>query len=371
SRYNGDAAVGLLLFKESGANTVRVAERVEEVLAQLRVQYPELSIATATSQAGFISGAINNLVSQVITGGVLAFLVLFLFLRDPRVPLAIALAIPISLLATFALFDLAGISFNIMSLGGLALGVGMLTDNSVVVVENIYRHRELGLSPTEAAAVGAEEVQRAIIASTLTTIAVFGPTIYVQGVAGQLFGSLSFAVAFSLGATIIVSLTVLPVQAARWGMSESTSAPARLFKRLIEPVARLVRPLLDGFERWFVVVQGRYAGWLDWALSHRATVLIGAAALLLITIPFAVSLPRSVLPVVDQGAFRLSLELPRGTPIEETSRVAGQLEELLRADDGVEALFTLVGRQAAVAGVEDASGLHTARMDVRLTSDAS
>src|SRR5690606_37826631 len=317
SRYNGDAAVGLLLFKESGANTVRVAERVEEVLAQLRVQYPELSIATATSQAGFISGAINNLVSQVITGGVLAFLVLFLFLRDPRVPLAIALAIPISLRATFALFDLAGISFNIMSLGGLALGVGMLTDNSVVVVENIYRHRELGLSPTEAAAVGAEEVQRAIIASTLTTIAVFGPIIYVQGVAGQLFGSLSFAVAFSLAATILVSLTVLPVLAARWSMHAEDAPPSRM-KRLFAPVGRLFQPFLDGFERGFARFQRWYEGALDWALLHRGFVVGGAAVLLALCIPVALTLPRSVLPSVDQGAFRVELELPRGTPIEET-----------------------------------------------------
>lgn len=371
SRLDGEDAVGLLLFKEGGANTVRVAERVEEVLEQLRFQYPDLQIVVASSQAGFISAAIDNLLEQVIVGGLLAFLTLFFFLRDPRVPLAIALAMPLALVSTFALFDLSGITLNIMSLGGLALGVGMLTDNSIVVVENIYRHRELGLSPSEAAAAGAEEVQRAIIASTLTTIAVFGPIIYVEGVAGQLFGSLSFAVAFSLGATIIVALTVLPVQAARWGMAENRSAFSRFLGRLVEPLARLVRPMLNAFERWFLVVQERYALALDWALGHRGMVLAGAAALLLVTVPFALSLPRTVLPTVEQGAFRLVLELPRGTPIEETSRVAGELEAMLSADEDVHAVFTLVGRQAAVAGVEDVSGLHSARMDVRLESGAT
>src|SRR5690606_9097604 len=272
SRCDGEAAVGLLLFKEAGANTVRVAERVEVVLDQLRAQYPELQIVVATSQAGFISSAIQNLISQVISGGMLAFLVLFLFLRDPRVPVAISLAMPISLLATFALFDLFGITFNIMSLGGLALGVGMLADNSIVVVENIYRHRELGLSAREAAAVGTEEVTRAIIASTLTTIAVFGPIVYVEGVAGQLFGSLSFAVAFSLATTIMVSLTVLPVMAARWDSNEEGKGPGFL-ARAFRPIGALLRPLLDGFERGFVRFQGWYEGILRWSLHRRSAVV--------------------------------------------------------------------------------------------------
>lgn len=365
SRYDGEPAVGLLLFKEAGANTVRVAERVDVVLEQLRNQYPELRIEVATSQAGFISAAIDNLISQVISGGMLAFLVLFLFLRDPRVPVAISLAMPISLLATFALFDLFGITFNIMSLGGLALGVGMLADNSIVVVENIYRHRELGLSAREAAAVGTEEVTRAIIASTLTTIAVFGPIVYVEGVAGQLFGSLSFAVAFSLATTIMVSLTVLPVMAARWDSNEEGKGPGFL-ARAFRPIGALLRPLLDGFERGFVRFQGWYEGILRWSLHRRSAVVGGALLLLALSVPVALSLPRSVLPTVDQGSFRIDLELPRGTPIEQTSDAAGRLESVLLADEDVAAVFTLVGRQAAIAGVEDVSGLHTARLDVRL-----
>jgi multidrug efflux pump subunit AcrB len=153
----------------------------------------------------------------MILGAVLAFLVLILFLRDPRYPVAISLAIPISVITTFALFHAFGVSINIMSLGGLALGIGMLVDNSIVVIENIFRHREKGLRAAAAAALGAEEVQRAITASTLTTIAVFGPIIYVEGVAGELFASLSFAVAFSLLASLLVAVTLLPTMAARWG----------------------------------------------------------------------------------------------------------------------------------------------------------
>ena len=163
ARYNGRPAVGLLLFKESGANTVRVADRVDEVLNQLRVEYPETQLDVATSQAGFISDAIASVVQALLIGGVLAFLVLFFFLRDARYPVAIALAIPISVVASFSLLDLAGVSLNIMSLGGLALGVGMLVDNSIVVLENIFRHRELGKSPMAAAAIGAKTVASGVL----------------------------------------------------------------------------------------------------------------------------------------------------------------------------------------------------------------
>ncbi|MGH7463212.1 MAG: efflux RND transporter permease subunit, partial [Longimicrobiales bacterium] len=183
ARYNGKEAVGILLFKESGANTVRVMEDVEEVLGQLRAEYSTVTVDIASSQADFVSGAISNLVQEMILGGLLAFLVLVLFLRDARFPVAVGLAIPISVVVTFALLHAFNVSLNIMSLGGLALGVGMLVDNSIVVIENIFRHREKGLGASLSAAIGTEEVQRAITAATLTTIAVFGPIIYVQGVA--------------------------------------------------------------------------------------------------------------------------------------------------------------------------------------------
>ncbi len=366
TRYDGQEAVGLLLFKESGANTVRVAERVETVLAQLREQYPELRLAVATSQAGFISEAISNVIQEVLLGGVLAFLVLFLFLRDVRVPVAIALVIPISLIATFALFDAAGISINIMSLGGLALGVGLLMDNSIVVVENIIRQRELGLGPVEAAAVGTEEVQRAIVASTLTTIAVFGPIIYVRGVAGEMFGSLSFAVAFALGASVVVAITLLPAMAARWTVAPSIDGSAAGGDPSGRRNRNIITRFLDAFEASFARFAAWYERMLALALDHRFPVLGVALVLLVLAVFVMLALPRSMLPQVDQGSFRVALSLPRGTPLERTSQDAARLETVLQGDPGVEAVFTRVGRQAAVAGVDDASGLHTALLDVRV-----
>ena len=363
ARHDGREAIGLLIYKESGANTVRVAEQVDEVLAQLREQYPEVDVRIATSQAGFIAGAIANLVQEMILGALLAFLVLVLFLRDARYPVAIALAIPISVIATFALLHATGVSLNIMSLGGLALGIGMLVDNSIVVIENIFRHREKGLAPAVAAAIGTDEVRRAITASTLTTIAVFGPIIYVEGVAGELFAALSFAVAFSLLASLVVAVILLPTMAARW---DGTAAGAGRVRHE-GPVRHALLAPLRAFDRGWNAFAALYHRELDRALRHRGRVVLGSLLLLALTLPLAFSLDRSVLPVVDQGEFRARIELPRGTPLETTADVSARLEQVLQEDPGVTAVFARIGRQSAAQGIaEEQSGLHTAVLDVKL-----
>jgi HAE1 family hydrophobic/amphiphilic exporter-1 len=378
ARYNGTESVGLLLFKESGANTVRVAEDVDRILDQLRAQYPDLRIDVAMSQAGFITEAISNVVQALVYGGILAFLVLFLFLRDPRYPIAVSLAIPISVVATFSLLDLAGVSLNIMSLGGLALGVGMLVDNSIVVLENVFRHREEGKGPNESAVRGAEEVQGAITASTLTTISVFGPIIYVEGVAGELFGDLSFAVAFALLASLLVALTLLPTMSARWAAAVDLRGATRLRQVAVggarvaaRGFGRVFGPFLDWFDGRFAVFAVWYHGMLERALAHRGRVVAAAAGLLVAGVALGALLERDVLPDVDQGAFTVRLDLPRGTPLEETTDAAGRVEAVFLADPEVDAVFTRVGRQEAIAGVEDdESGLHTAVLEVRLHDGA-
>jgi HAE1 family hydrophobic/amphiphilic exporter-1 len=365
ARYNGKEAIGLLVFKESGANTVQVDEDVHTVLAQLRVEYPEVAVDVAMSQAGFVAGAISNLIQEMVLGGVLAFLVLMVFLRDARYPVAIALAIPISVISTFALLHAFGVTLNIMSLGGLALGIGMLVDNSIVVIENVFRHTEKGLRPAAAAAIGTEEVQRAITASTLTTIAVFGPVIYVEGVAGELFAALSFAVAFSLLTSLLVAVTLLPAMAARWKADTEGGRRRGFFYRGLDVVSksapfRAFDRAWDRFARW-------YDRCLAWALHHRARVVAAAVIMLLLTLPFAFSLERSVLPDVDQGEFRARIDLPRGSTLETTAEAAATLETMLLADGAVDAVFSRIGKQVAVGGLEeDRSGIHTAVLDVRL-----
>lgn len=415
ARYAGSESVGLLVFKESGANTVTVAESVAEVLEQLAAEYPGMSLQIADDQAGFIADSISNVVQALVFGGLLAFLVLFLFLRDTRYPFAIALAIPISVVGTFALMDAAHVSLNIMSLGGLALGVGMLVDNSIVVLENIFRHRsELGKGAVEAAAAGAEEVQSAITASTLTTISVFGPIIYVEGVAGQLFRDLSLAVAFSMLASLLVALTLLPSLAARFGEGGRDSAPVGdapraprpegFLKRVIWTGGHVVRapfrlirglwrlgvalvvfwgqsiggvigttsaPLLRAFDRFFDVFTERYHTALEWSLERPARILGSAVAALAVTVALAFGLPRDLLPAVDQGAFSIHLELAEGTALSATDDAAALVEASALADPDIDAVFTSVGRDvSAYAEGEETSGLHTATLQVRVRPGA-
>lgn len=410
ARYAGEESIGILVFKEAGANTVRVARAVDEVLEQLNTEYPTVRIDIADSQAGFIADSISNVVQALIFGGVLAFLVLFLFLRDPRYPVAIALAIPISVVGTFALMDAFDVSLNIMSLGGLALGVGMLVDNSIVVLENIFRHRkELGEDPVVAASRGAEEVQSAITASTLTTISVFGPIIYVEGVAGELFKDLSLAVAFSLMASLLVALTLLPSLAARFAVGtapvpervvEAAGRPAGFFAtalwalkgiallpvRLVAGAWRLATdllgfwassigaalkfifsPVLTAFDSMFDRFAERYHATLGWSLDNPGRVLFASGAALGLSLLAAMGLQRDLLPDVDQGAFRIRLELEEGTALEATIAAAQIVEAAALADPDVDAVFSNVGRDVrAYAAGEEASGLHTATFQVRV-----
>ncbi|MEQ9399141.1 MAG: efflux RND transporter permease subunit [Longimicrobiales bacterium] len=416
ARYAGTEAVGLLVFKESGANTVNVAELVETTLTQLEEEYPAIRVDVAHSQAGFIADSISNVVQALVFGGILAFLVLFLFLRDPRYPVAIALAIPISVVGTFALMEAFDVSLNIMSLGGLALGVGMLVDNSIVVLENIFRHREeLGEDPVTAATLGAEEVQAAITASTLTTISVFGPIIYVEGVAGELFEDLSLAVAFSLLASLLVALTLLPSLAARFaGLAVAPPVRAAPLRRERRPgvlgavrwvggsvvrapgwvagrgwalgralvvfwgqsigggLGRAFGPGLRRFDRWFDRFAVRYHAALEWSLDRSGVVLGAAGAALVLTLVMGAALQRDLLPHVDQGAFQIRLELPEGTALDATAEAAGRIEAAVLDDPDVAAVFSNIGRDVqAYADGEQATGLHTATFQVRVSESAS
>ncbi len=435
ARFNGAPAIGLQVFKEAGTNTVRVADGVRETLDQLREEFPGISVEIASSQAAFIRDAISNVVSALLLGGALAFLVLFLFLRDPRYPLAIGLAIPISVMAAFALCYAFDVSLNIMSLGGLALGVGLLVDNSIVVLENIFRHREeSGGSARASAGRGAREVAAAITASTLTTIAVFGPVLYVEGVAGALFGDLSLAVTFSLLASLLVALTLLPVLAAQvarrrrgaeaggpGGLDGEMSPSARpgaagaadaeqpgrvrRFGRAVRTGAatgvrgvgggvayvgrsvkltgvdvatgggrilgRLFGPFLRAFERAFLRFADRYERTLEWALAHRLEVLSIAVVALAGAVMLAGSLPRGLMPRVDERQFWVELNLPQGTPIRTTDETAAEVERLLLDMADVSGIFTRVGRsRGSELAARDLTGLNNAALDVQLAGSS-
>jgi multidrug efflux pump subunit AcrB len=211
TRYNGYESVGVMVKKSGDANAVEVSKEVKTVLDELRDGYKDLEISVAFDQADFINESIDSVTQAVTYGGILAFITLFFFLKDFRTPINIALSIPISIIATFALLYFSGVSINLISLSGLALGVGMLVDNSIVILENISRHREMGKGKVEAAIIGAKEVSMPVAASTITTIIVFMPIVFISGVAGEIFKDQSIAVTYSLVSSLVVSLTLLPV----------------------------------------------------------------------------------------------------------------------------------------------------------------
>jgi HAE1 family hydrophobic/amphiphilic exporter-1 len=209
TRLDGAESIGLLVRKESGANTVKVTKLVREVIGQIRGENPGISLSVVNEQAKTIEDAIGAVKDELIQGAVLAFLTLLIFLQEWKTPLIIGTVIPISIIGTFSLLFFGDITLNIMSLGGLALGVGMLDDCAVVVSENIFRHRTLGKGLKEAAYIGTKEVGPAVISTALTTIVVFLPVIYVHGVAGQLFKDTALTVTFALLASLLVSLTLI------------------------------------------------------------------------------------------------------------------------------------------------------------------
>jgi HAE1 family hydrophobic/amphiphilic exporter-1 len=358
ARHDGRDAIVLLVRKTPSANAVQVARRAARVVDELRRAHPAVNVAIASSQATFVRGAIANVAQEVIVGGILAFVVLFLFLRDARVPASIGVVIPVSLLAACALLDAAGLSLNVMTLGGLALGVGLLMDNAIVVAESILRRRHAldgAVGARDAAIEGSAEVQAAVLTSTLTTIAVFAPVAYVAGIPGRLFGALALSIAFALGASALLALTVLPAMASRW-----TAGTTAQRGRSLRALAAFDR-VFDAFAAWYERV-------LAIALDHRAWVVVLAAALFAATVAGGSALERTVLPVVDQGTFRVRLTLPPGTSLERTALAAARLDSALRRDANVASVLSRIGQDAESdeTGERASGGAHVALLDVRV-----
>ena len=376
NRLNGEQAVGVLLIKEAGANTVAVAGRVAAVLKQIRDEYPEVHISEIANQANFISLAIRNVVQAMLYGGLLAVLVLFVFLRDARLPLVIAVSIPVSILAAFLLFYKFGVQLNIMSLGGLALGIGLLVDNSIVVLENIFRLREDGLDIRKAATQGAAEVGMPLLASTLTTVAVFLPIAYIRGVAGQLFRDQAFAVTWSLLASLPTALTLMPVLTVWLARQRRHAQDQRRGLSFLLPAA-LGRPARKT-ESLFSFVTGRvqsyfsralpaYENLLERALNRPGRTLLFTALVFLITLAAALGIHREFMPAAASREMTIDLSLPRGASLEWTSETAAGLEQMLFGDKDVVSVFAQIGkaRYGAELAMSDA-GSERARLRVRL-----
>lgn len=329
SRLDGRAAIALVVYKDAGANTVGVTRDIRRTLAQLQREFPSTHVEVVSEQARFVTDALANLAQEIVLGGLLSLAVILLFLRDWRTSLAIGAMIPLSVLVSLVALQLLGVTINILSLGGLALGVGLLVDNAIVVAEATGRHRAAGKPRMAAAQAAAEELAGPLTAGTLTTVLVFVPIIFVQGLAGALFRDLSLSVAVSLTSSLLLALTLLPVMmAGRTGAAAPPAVRQRAFPRLDDLGQRLAH---------------RYETGMAWSLAHPGPVLAIAAATVLAAAWILAWLPREILPRVDEGALVATLQLPEGTAIEETSRQVARLEAAAQAR-GSRNTYARVGR---------------------------
>jgi len=404
TRLNGSESIGILVRKESGANTVEVTQLAREVMEEIEQENTQIDILIVSEQAKYIENAISSVLNAIIFGGILAFFVLIIFLQDFKTPSIIAVVIPISIIATFNLLYFRDITLNIMSLGGLALGCGMLVDNSIVVSESIFRHRSLGKSLFEAALSGTKEVGMAVTASTLTTISVFLPIIYVHGVAGQLFKDQALTVTFALLSSLIVSLTLLPMLASRRlaiekdkkGAEDSAEIehldehpkkskwhflglPYKGLRRLVyflfkvvywvlnflfsfivqavllivhyiaipfRPVVRAIFKAYNAFYQRFALV---YHQFLLWSLDNKGKVLLGSLFFLSLTLFVATKIPRELMPKPETVSFEANLKTPIDFSFEQTADVVASLEQALGQKKSVVDYFSQVG---IVSGLE-------------------
>jgi HAE1 family hydrophobic/amphiphilic exporter-1 len=384
SRIDGREAVEIAIYKEGGTNTVTVAQAVQDRVATLQERLGRLGdgleLQLITDQSRYIRQSVSEVLSTAFIGGSLAILVLMLFLRDLKATLIIGISIPVSVVATFFLMFLSGISLNIMSLGGITLGIGLLVDNSIVVLESIQRKRERDLGIVEAARAGAGEVGQAVIASTMTTVCVFVPIVFVEGIAGQLFGDQALTVTFSLTVSLIVALTLIPMLASRQLNEPSKDdvaehARSRIALAVIAAVsfmsiwiARMVKWIVLGVvyvllavlyfpsKLFHFVYGGLTTGYphVQDAVLKRPFTVIGvtvvafAASLLLIG-----RLGSELVPELVQGEFFVNTELPPGTHLELNAKRMEILERGAMTLDGVRSVYTMIGssnEQGGTAG---------------------
>jgi len=319
-RINRKPGIRLAIQKQAGTNTVEVARRVLKELEGINRDITALSIIPITDNSKYIERSISNIGESVYSGGLLAVLVILLFLRNFRSTIVIALSIPISIICTFALVYFAGYTLNLMTLGGLALGVGMLVDNSIVVLENIYRHREEGASPTDAAIRGGDELTASVVASTLTTLVVFLPLIFARGVSGALFKQLAYVVAFALVCSLVVALTLVPMFAARL-LKHDSDAPKDPKSWSVWLFA-LSEKVLTGVESWY----GRSLGK---TLNAPGTLMGSVLLMMLASLLCLRGIGFELMPAADEGELRLSIKMEPGIRIPIIEEKVRQLEEIV------------------------------------------
>jgi len=362
---DGKPGISLYVQKQSGSNTVEVVNRVKKVLKELESSLAgRAKLTIIMDLSSFITRSLSNLSGVAIWGAVLAVLVLLFFLHNVRSVMIIAVAIPVSVIATFVAMDFSSITLNMMSMGGLALGMGMLVDNAIVVLENVFRHREEGADRKTAASVGTNEVSKAIIASTLTTISVFLPIVFVPGIAGVMFKDQALTVTFSLACSLIIALTLVPLLCSRFLRLESERR-----KRRVQWTRNITREFGSSLGR----MDDFYQKVLNWALDHRKTVVLLILAIFLLSLSLFWPLRlvgTEFFPSMHSGEILFTVETPPGTSLEVTEKAVSYVEKIIMDEvgDDLSALYTTIGSGEGIAALFSGEGTHSASVSIELVS---
>lgn len=336
TRVNENNAVGIHIMKQSDANTVKASEAVRAELAKIQEEMDlDFEVNIIYDSADFINQSMNNTVRMIYEGALLAVLVLFLFLRNMRSTLIIFTSIPLSIIATFVLMYFYGTTLNLITMGGLALGVGRIVDDSIVVFENIYRHRSLGLPPLEAAVTGASEVSSAVIASTMTFIAVFMPMVFVEGLASIIFTPMAMTICFAILCSLVVALTVIPLMSSRIltdkSMQRTRAGSGRIFKAT------------QKFGGWIDNLGEQYKVLLEACLRHRRRVIIIVTLLMVGSLAAASLVGAEFMSSMDSGEVSVSVEIDKGSTLQDSEKMIKQVEARLLDIPEVETVFTSIG----------------------------
>lgn len=360
---NGMKGVVIGVQKQIGGNTVTVVDQVLKELPQIKKALPQgVSIEIVADQSTFIRQSIRNLQKEALMGALLAVAIILIFLRNLTSTVIIAHSIPLSIVATFVLLYFGKFTLNIMTLGGLALGVGRLVDDAIVVLENINRHLERGESPEEASYKGASEVSKPVVAATITSIIVFLPLAFVKGIASLLFVQMAYTVAFSLLASLFDSLTLIPLLTAKFlRPKKETEKPSRIHRFL-----QKTQPI-------FLWIDQQYQDTLRFTLSHRKLVVSGVVAVFVGSLFLIPMIGTEFFPPSDEGQVRMSMRLPVGSTLEETKKVAREAEEIIFSE--VPELKSLwlragTGRGRAVIFGGRFSGPHTGSASLMLVDQS-
>lgn len=356
SYINGRLSLNLSIQKQSNVNTVQICKTVRNELTKLEKSYPDLEFKIIYDSSNYINKALDTVAESAFQGGILAVLILYLFLRNFRATLIIAVSMPVSIITSFVLMYFSGITLNLISLAGFALGIGMLVDNSIVVLENIYRFRDEGKELREAAEYGTREVMLSISASTLTTIIVFVPIIFVEGMAGKVFKEMGLIITFSLMASLIIAITFLPMMASKLLNKKSRSSHNK---------KSLWTKIFDCWENFYGCICSLYKRLLIFSLKKRGFVIAIALILFIISL---ISLPVigfEYFPAMDEGLIAVEVVLPKGSTINETHEIAFEVQDRIKDISEVKGINMTIGNGGFVL---DRSGTEKATLNVDIGS---